>query len=363
MIKPDYDIFISYRRGSGLYLAKNIATSLQSFGYKVFFDYDSMHNDEFDTQIYKAIESSKDFILVLTEGALDRCYLDNDWVKREILCAKSHNKNIILATDDERFKDYPDNLPASLDFLKKIDWTPIHPKLFEGSLKLLCKRLTSHRKSIKYIIGSLAILAVMAISLLLYIVYPSKTIRFYIDEDEEYPLELPKKYNQEIDPDDLEDIFPYNTDIFIAYSSSENSNHYLILYVEDFDELSSDEQNVSEEKLEVYIDLLKGYSIQEYVKAVQKNAYNGDKEIIHGIEPLYFKTDIFEWGLFSLISNNENLEIWRCAAKYSDVIYANITIITKKMNFIEHQRMIYNIKRSLKKNDNTIKRYIDEEYT
>ena len=37
MIKPDYDIFISYRRGSGLYLAKNIATSLQSFGYKVFF--------------------------------------------------------------------------------------------------------------------------------------------------------------------------------------------------------------------------------------------------------------------------------------------------------------------------------------
>ena len=43
--------------------------------------------------------------------------------------------------------------------------------------------------------------------------------------------------------------------------------------------------------------------------------------------------------------SNENLEIWRCAAKYSDVIYANITIITKKMNFIEHQRMIYNIKR------------------
>lgn len=178
MIKPDYDIFISYRRGSGLYLAKNIATSLQSFGYKVFFDYDSMHNDEFDTQIYKAIESSKDFILVLTEGALDRCYLDNDWVKREILCAKSHNKNIILATDDERFKDYPDNLPASLDFLKKIDWTPIHPKLFEGSLKLLCKRLTSHRKSIKYIIGSLAILAVMAISLLLYIVYPSEILQY-----------------------------------------------------------------------------------------------------------------------------------------------------------------------------------------
>ena len=363
MKKTDYDIFISYRRGSGLYLAKNIATSLQNLGYKVFFDYDSMHNNEFDKQIYKAIESSKDFILVLTEGALDRSNLDNDWVTREILCAKNYNKNIILATDAERFKDYPYNLPTSLDFLRKIDWTPIHPKLFDGSLKLLCKRLTSRRKRIKYIIGSLAILAVMAISLLLYIVYPSKTIRFNIDEDKDYPLELPKNFDKEIDSDIFEDIFPYNTDIFIAYSSSENSNHYLILFVEDFEELSSDKQNVSEEKLEAYIDLLKGYSIKDYVKAIQKTANNNDKEIVHGIEPLYIKTDIFEWGLFSLISNNENVEIWRCAAKYSDVIYANITIISNKMNLIEQQRMIYNIKRFLKKNDNTIKKYIDEEYT
>ena len=34
-------VFISYRRGSGLYMAKNIATFLSARGYNVFFDYDS----------------------------------------------------------------------------------------------------------------------------------------------------------------------------------------------------------------------------------------------------------------------------------------------------------------------------------
>ena len=137
MFGKKYDVFISYRRGSGLYMAKNIATNLQNMGYSVFFDYDSMHNNEFDKQIYVAIKNSKDFILVLTENALDRCFLPDDWVAREVLYAKEHKKNIILATDAERFKNYPSNLPPSMDFLRNIDWTPIHPKLFEGSLKLL----------------------------------------------------------------------------------------------------------------------------------------------------------------------------------------------------------------------------------
>lgn len=84
-------------------MAKNIATNLQNMGYSVFFDYDSMHNNEFDKQIYVAIKNSKDFILVLTENALDRCFLPDDWVAREVLYAKEHKKNIILATDAERF--------------------------------------------------------------------------------------------------------------------------------------------------------------------------------------------------------------------------------------------------------------------
>lgn len=31
MIKPDYDIFISYRRGSGLYLAKKYSNESRKF--------------------------------------------------------------------------------------------------------------------------------------------------------------------------------------------------------------------------------------------------------------------------------------------------------------------------------------------
>lgn len=117
-------VFISYRRGSGLYMAKNIATYLSTLGYKVFFDYDSMENGVFDKQIFSAIEDSNDFILVLTENSLDNCVYPNDWVRAEILCAKKHNKNIILATDAERFKEYPYNLPQELYKIQE-DFTPI----------------------------------------------------------------------------------------------------------------------------------------------------------------------------------------------------------------------------------------------
>lgn len=89
-----YDVFISYRRDS--YESANlIATRLKSAGYSVFFDLETMRPGKFNVQLYSVIEGCQDFVLVLPENALDRCSDDEDWVRKEVLHAMKHKKNII----------------------------------------------------------------------------------------------------------------------------------------------------------------------------------------------------------------------------------------------------------------------------
>ena len=89
-----YDIFISYRRES--YESANlIATRLKAVGYTVFFDLETMRSGLFNEQLYNVIEGCKDFLLVLPPNALDRCHAEDDWVRREVLHAMKHDKNIV----------------------------------------------------------------------------------------------------------------------------------------------------------------------------------------------------------------------------------------------------------------------------
>lgn len=91
-----YDIFISYRRkGAGAGVAGELQAKLENLGYKVFLDVDEIGSGQFPEQIEKAISECTDFILVLSPGTLDRCVVEEDWVRREILHAQNQNKNII----------------------------------------------------------------------------------------------------------------------------------------------------------------------------------------------------------------------------------------------------------------------------
>ena len=89
-----YDVFVSYRRSS--YESANlIATRLKAAGYSVFFDLETMRSGLFNEQLYSVIEDCKDFILVLPPDALDRCFDEEDWVRKEVLHAMAHEKNIV----------------------------------------------------------------------------------------------------------------------------------------------------------------------------------------------------------------------------------------------------------------------------
>ena len=79
-----YDVFISYRRDGGEYTARVIYDKLTELGYSVFFDVESLRSGDFNTKLYDVIDSCKDFIIVLSPNALDRCVNKGDWVKNEI---------------------------------------------------------------------------------------------------------------------------------------------------------------------------------------------------------------------------------------------------------------------------------------
>lgn len=93
-MNPTYDIFISYRRDA-FESANLFATRLKALGYRVFFDVETMNAGKFNEQLLNVISKCKDFILVLSPNALNRCEDEGDWVRREVMCAMEHKKNII----------------------------------------------------------------------------------------------------------------------------------------------------------------------------------------------------------------------------------------------------------------------------
>ena len=142
--KVDYDIFISYRRSNGRDIARSIMKQLEILGYKkIFFDYNSLRNGVFNTQILDAIYSCKDFLLLLSPQSMDRCAEKGDWVAREIRTAIKYNRNIIPITLETDFS-WPTEFPYDLYAIQNIQRHKLLvDEYFEDSLKRLSERLSS----------------------------------------------------------------------------------------------------------------------------------------------------------------------------------------------------------------------------
>lgn len=357
-------VFISYRRGSGLYMAKNIATYLSSHGYNVFFDYDSMENGVFDKQIFTAIENSNDFILVLTENSLDNCVNPDDWVRAEILCAKEHNKNIILATDAERFKSYPQNLPSELDFLRKIDWTPIHPKLFDGSMNILTKRLKSHSNKLRLLYAVSIGVAVILLLFAAYLYFPAKMTTALLDDEDEYPVNILADYDYY--DNELEEFFeenlPDEVTLILARVSSKNHSDQLLIQIEDLEELDADEYNVTEEQMDAYVRTMANFTVREYYLQVKKGMASTQPLLHEDFTPVSYNTGNYNWLIYRFLDQGNEKENWRMSAKISDTLYANVIVTSDKMNFISEKRFVINLKRMLDNIDPKLMEYIRKEY-
>ena len=122
----DYDIFISYRRVGGKNYARTIKPELEKRGFRVFLDFDELKDGVFDQRIMDAIGEAPVFLLILSEGALDRCVNEGDWVREEILHAQKTRRHIVPVEVDKTFRQLPENLPEDIaDIIGSHTWAQI----------------------------------------------------------------------------------------------------------------------------------------------------------------------------------------------------------------------------------------------
>lgn len=143
--KMDVDIFISYRRVDGRDWARNVMQALKINGYpKVFFDYHSIRDGVFNTQILDAIYSCQDFILIISPLALKKCANEDDWVSKEIREALKYGKKIIPVVIEDTFLGWPSDFPKDLYPIKSIQFSKLRTdEFFEDSIDKLTKRLST----------------------------------------------------------------------------------------------------------------------------------------------------------------------------------------------------------------------------
>lgn len=140
--KINTDIFISYRRVGGLGCARQLMLQLRILGYQnIFFDFDSLRDGKFNTQILDAIYSCNDFLLLLSPDAMDRCGEKGDWVAREIRTAIKYDKKIIPITIGDNFS-WPSGFPKDMEPIKDIQFHKLlMDEYFPDSMNRLANRL------------------------------------------------------------------------------------------------------------------------------------------------------------------------------------------------------------------------------
>ena len=135
MQKVKYQIFISYRRDGGEFLARLLEYKLTERGFKVFFDVESLRAGAFDKALFDRIAECDVVLVVLPPHGLDRCADPDDWVRLEIARALKLKKKIIpiMIRDFE----FPDTLPEDIDALRRMHGIKANNEFFEALIEKL----------------------------------------------------------------------------------------------------------------------------------------------------------------------------------------------------------------------------------
>ena len=139
-----YDVFISYRHNGGRDHARNVKLALKNM--HPFLDFDEqeeLEKGKFDQRIMEAIEEAPTFLIILSEGALDGCEDEDDWVRKEILYAHQLGKHIIPVEVDRCYHEKTDTIPESVrEIVGAHQFAPLDTEvLFQDSINRLIVRI------------------------------------------------------------------------------------------------------------------------------------------------------------------------------------------------------------------------------
>ncbi|MBQ8093613.1 MAG: toll/interleukin-1 receptor domain-containing protein, partial [Clostridia bacterium] len=142
------DVFISYRRDGGDMAAMYFYQALRERGYSVFYDLEILRSGKFNDALLTSIQSCRDFVLILSPHALDRCQEEDDWVRLEIAEALRLKKNIVPIM--MKGFAFPDVLPPEIDDIRYQNGLSSTTEYFVESVNRLCSRyLLSEPKKAK----------------------------------------------------------------------------------------------------------------------------------------------------------------------------------------------------------------------
>jgi len=136
MRRIEKTVFISYRR-TNMPWALAIYQNLTSYGYDVFFDYESIASGDFEQIILGNIRARAHFLVVLTPSALERCVNPDDWLRREIETALDEKRNIVpifLEGFDFGSPSISEYLTGKLEILKKYNGQNVPAGFFDEAM-------------------------------------------------------------------------------------------------------------------------------------------------------------------------------------------------------------------------------------
>ena len=158
-----YDVFLSYRRLShgvrGVDIARSLQQELRSMGLSVFFDMEELTDGKFNEKLYDAIEDSKNVIFLMTEGSLERCANEGDWLRNELEHAIEKRINLIPVAPTGTTICFPEGFPEKLEPMKTLEVSELNlEKLFRESVSRIVGRLknvslgrVAERKNVQYL--------------------------------------------------------------------------------------------------------------------------------------------------------------------------------------------------------------------
>lgn len=158
-----YSVFISYRRTGGD-TANLIAEKLKSMGYSVFFDVESLRGGKFNEQLFSVIDKCTDFVVILPEGALDRCADKEDWVRKEVTYAMLKGKNIVPVM--LRGFTWSNPMPSGMEELQNYQAvTASDHETFDYAMQRLASFLKAPKRN-KVMIGKVVAIVMTVVAIL-----------------------------------------------------------------------------------------------------------------------------------------------------------------------------------------------------
>ena len=140
----DHDVYVCYRWEGGSQLASLIKVHLEMQGISVFMDVFGLGGGNFEDSIETALNRTKNVVLILTPGSLDRCKGDTriqDWLHREIVCAIDSKINIVPVMDPGFKWPKEGELPSDIANVSKMNGVSWSHEFQDASINRLIEFL------------------------------------------------------------------------------------------------------------------------------------------------------------------------------------------------------------------------------